>query len=40
MNDPKQRKDFLDFCYRFDCNPYVCGLGKDNLLAVGETGQE
>ena len=36
MNDPKQKKDFLDFCYRYDSNPYVCGMGKDNLLAVGE----
>ena len=22
--------------YRFDSNPYVCGMGKDNLLATGE----
>lgn len=36
MNDPKQKQDFLDFCYLYDCNPYVCGMGKDNLLAVGE----
>lgn len=36
MNDPKQREDFLDFCYRYDSNPYVCGMGKDNLLAAGE----
>ena len=36
MNDPKQKKDFLDFCYHYDSNPYVCGMGKDNLLAVGE----
>lgn len=36
MNDPKQRPDFLDFCYRYDSNLYVCGMGKDNLLAVGE----
>ncbi len=36
MNDPEQRKDFLDFCYRYYSNPYVCGMGKDNLLAVGE----
>ena len=35
MSDPKQKKDFLDFCYRFDSNPYVCGMGKDNLVAVG-----
>ena len=36
MNDPKQKADFLDFCYQFDSNPYVCGMGKDNLLAIGE----
>ena len=36
MNDPAQRTDFLDFCYRYDSNPYVCGMGKDNLLAIGE----
>ena len=36
MNDPKQRQGFLDFCYRYDSNLYVCGMGKDNLLAVGE----
>ena len=36
MNDPKQKADFLDFCYRYDSNRYVCGMGKDNLLAVGE----
>jgi len=36
MNDPTQRSEFLDFCYCYDSNPYVCGMGKDNLLAVGE----
>ena len=36
MNDPDQKKDFLDFCYRYDSNPYVCGMGKDNLLALGD----
>ncbi len=36
MADPDQKKDFLDFCYLFDSNPYVCGMGKDNLLAIGE----
>ena len=38
MRDPRQRKEFLDFCYRYDSNPYVCGMGKDNLLASGEIG--
>ena len=36
MSDPQQRADFLDFCYRFDSNPYVCGMGKDNLFAMGD----
>ena len=36
MNDPKQRMDFLDFCHKYDSNPYVCGMGKDNLFAKGE----
>lgn len=36
MSDPEQKRDFLDFCYQRDSNPYVCGMGKDNLLAVGE----
>ena len=36
MGDPKQKQDFLDFCYKYDSNPYVCGMGKDNLLALGE----
>lgn len=35
MQDQKQKRDFLDFCYKFDNNPYVCGMGKDNLLAIG-----
>ena len=36
MNDPEQKQDFLDFCYQYDSNLYVCGMGKDNLLATGE----
>ena len=36
MNDPKQCSDFLDICYKYDSNPYVCGMGKDNLLAKGD----
>ena len=36
MNDSKQCADFLDFCYQYDSNPFVCGMGKDNLLAKGE----
>jgi len=36
MNDTKQKEDFLGFCYKYDSNIYVCGMGKDNLLAYGE----
>ena len=36
MNDPDQKAAFLDFCHTYDSNPYVCGMGKDNLFAKGE----
>ncbi len=36
MNNPQQRTDFLEFCYVYDQNPYVLGMGKDNLFAKGE----
>ena len=36
MNDPSQREAFLEFCHMYDSNPYVCGMGKDNLFAKGE----
>jgi SAM-dependent methyltransferase len=31
----KYRGKFLDFCYEFDSQPSVCGLGKDSLVASG-----
>ena len=36
MNDKEHRRDFLEFCHMYDSNPYVCGMGKDNLFAKGE----
>jgi len=36
ITDDVQRKEFLEFCYEYDKNLYVCGMGKDNLLACGE----
>ena len=36
MNDPEQKEGFLEFCHMYDSNPYVCGMGKDNLFARGE----
>ena len=38
MRDPVQRKDFLEFCHRYDSQPSVCGMGKDNLFARGDIG--
>lgn len=36
MNDPAQKSEFLEFCHLYDQNPYVCGMGKDNLFVKGE----
>lgn len=36
MRDPAQREAFLDFCYEYDAQPSVLGLGKDNLVAAAE----
>ncbi len=36
MHDPAQKSAFLEFCHIYDQNPYVCGMGKDNLFAKGE----
>lgn len=38
MNDPVQKQEFLEICHAYDSNPYVCGMGKDNLFARGEIG--
>lgn len=40
MNDPTQRADFLNFCHEYDSNPFVCGMGKDNLFAKGDIQDE
>ncbi len=36
MNDPQSREDFLEICYQYDSNIYVCGMGKDNLFVKGD----
>ena len=35
LTNPEHREDFLAFCQKFDSQESVCGMGKDNLLAVG-----
>lgn len=36
MNNDAEKADFLEICHTYDSNPYVCGMGKDNLFAKGE----
>ena len=36
MNDEALKRDFLDFCYEYDSNLYVAGLGKDNVVAIAK----
>lgn len=36
MNNEKEKAAFLEWCHEYDSNPYVCGMGKDNLFAKGE----
>ncbi len=36
MNDREAKAEFLQFCYHYDSQPSVAGMGKDNLLAVGK----
>jgi hypothetical protein len=36
MADDAAKRSFLDFCYTYDSNPYVCGMGKDNIVAIAE----
>ena len=36
MLDAKLKQDFLNFCYWYDSQPSVCGMGKDNLVASAE----
>ena len=36
INDEKLKKDFLDFCYEYDSNLHVSGMGKDNIVAIAD----
>jgi hypothetical protein len=36
MRDETTQRDFLDYCYRYDGNPHVAGMGKDNIVAIAE----
>jgi len=36
MRDEALKREFLDFCYEYDSQPWAAGFGKDNLVAIAE----
>jgi len=36
MREEALRHEFLEFCYEYDSQPDVAGMGKDNLVAIAE----
>jgi len=36
MRDADLKREFLDFCYEYDSQPWAAGLGKDNVVAIAE----
>jgi hypothetical protein len=36
MADEQLKKDFLEFCYWYDSQLFVAGLGKDNIIINAE----
>jgi len=36
MRDEGLKREFLDFCYEYDSQPWAAGLGKDNVVAMAE----
>jgi len=36
MKDDQLKREFLDFCYWYDSQPWCAGMGKDNLVAIAD----
>ena len=36
MRNDRLKREFLDFCYLYDSNQWVAGMGKDNIVAVAD----
>jgi len=36
MRDEALKREFLEFCYEYDSQPWAAGLGKDNVVAIAE----
>jgi hypothetical protein len=40
MQDEQLRREFLDFCFWYDSQPWCLGMGKDNLVAIADLREE
>ena len=36
MSDDGLKREFLNFCYEYDSNLHVAGMGKDNIVAIAD----
>jgi hypothetical protein len=36
MKDEQLKKEFLEFCYKYDSQQWITGLGKDNIVVNAE----
>jgi hypothetical protein len=36
MANAEVKREFLNFCYEYDSNLCVAGMGKDNLVAIAD----
>ena len=36
MRDERLKQEFLEFCYKYDSNLHVAGMGKDNIAAIAD----
>ncbi|MCL2059140.1 MAG: class I SAM-dependent methyltransferase [Oscillospiraceae bacterium] len=40
IRDEQLRREFLDFCFWYDSQPWCLGMGKDNLVAIADILEE
>jgi len=36
MRGETLKRDFLDFCYEYDSQPWAAGMGKDNVVTIAD----
>jgi len=40
IRDEQQKREFLDFCYWYDSQPWCIGMSKDNIVAIADLLEE